>query len=29
MGIKLNYQNGQTPLDEDEIAGLKVKTIAG
>jgi len=27
MGIKLDYKNGQTPLDEDEIAGLKVKTI--
>jgi len=27
MGIKLVYSKGQTPLDEDEISGLKIKTI--
>ena len=27
MGIKLDYVKGQTPLDENEIAGLKIKTI--
>jgi Fic-DOC domain mobile mystery protein B len=28
MGIKLDYVKGQTPLDENEILGLKIKTIA-
>lgn len=27
MGIKLTYIEGQTPLDENEISGLKIKTI--
>jgi len=27
MGIKLDYIGGQTPLDEIEISGLKIKTI--
>ncbi|MDP4281333.1 MAG: hypothetical protein Q8867_04215 [Bacteroidota bacterium] len=27
MGIALNYEHGQTPLDEYEISGLKIKTI--
>jgi Fic-DOC domain mobile mystery protein B len=27
MGLKLTYQEGQTPLDEDEKEGLKIKTI--
>lgn len=27
MGIKLDYIGGQTPLDEVEISGLKIKTI--
>ena len=28
MGLELEYINGQTPLDEDEKEGLKVKTIS-
>jgi Fic-DOC domain mobile mystery protein B len=28
MGITLGYAKGQTPLDEDEISGLKTKTIS-
>jgi Fic-DOC domain mobile mystery protein B len=28
MGLDLEYINGQTPLDEDEIEDLKIKTIA-
>jgi len=28
MGLNLEYINGQTPLDEDEKEGLKIKTIA-
>ncbi len=28
MGIKLDYTGAQTPLDEIEIYGLKIKTIA-
>ena len=28
MGIKLEYIGGQTPLDEIEISGLKIKTIS-
>ncbi|HMB01363.1 MAG TPA: mobile mystery protein B [Spirochaetota bacterium] len=28
MGLKLKYFNGQTPLNEDEKAGLKIKTIS-
>ena len=28
MGLILNYQDGQTPLDPDQIDGLKIKTIA-
>jgi len=27
MGLKLEYENGQTPLNEDEKDGLKIKTI--
>ena len=27
MGLKLNYKDGQTPLDEDETEGLKIKSI--
>ncbi|ELR73610.1 Filamentation induced by cAMP protein Fic [Fulvivirga imtechensis AK7] len=27
MGLDLKYQNGQTPLDEDEKEGLKIKSI--
>ena len=27
MGLNLHYQNGQTPLDDDEKEGLKIKTI--
>ena len=27
MGIKLEYGKGQTPLDENEFGGLKIKTI--
>ncbi len=27
MGIKLDYVKGQTPLDENELSGLKIKTI--
>ena len=28
MGLTFKYQEGQTPLDEDEKEGLKIKTIA-
>ncbi len=28
MGLDLIYNDGQTPLDEDEIEGLKIKTIS-
>lgn len=28
MGLDLEYQDGQTPLDEDEKEGLKIDTIA-
>lgn len=28
MGLELNYINGQTPIDEDEKAGLIIPTIA-
>jgi Fic-DOC domain mobile mystery protein B len=28
MGLDLEYLQGQTPLDEDEISGLRVATIA-
>jgi len=28
MGIKVEYIGGQTPLDEIEISGLKIKTIS-
>lgn len=28
MGLVLQYQNGQTPLDENQIGGLKIKTIS-
>jgi len=28
MGLDIQYINGQTPLDEEEIEGLKIKTIA-
>ena len=27
MGLELNYKDGQTPLDEDEKEGLKIKSI--
>ena len=27
MGLKLNYKDGQTPIDENEKTGLLVKTI--
>jgi hypothetical protein len=27
MGLTLNYNEGQTPLDENEIGGLLIKTI--
>jgi len=27
MGITLNYTHGQTPLDENEVQGLLIKTI--
>jgi hypothetical protein len=27
MGLELDYKNGQTPLDEDEKEGLKIKSI--
>ena len=27
MGLNLNYEDGQTPLDEDEKEGLKIKSI--
>jgi Fic-DOC domain mobile mystery protein B len=27
MGLNLNYEEGQTPLDEDEKEGLKIKSI--
>lgn len=27
MGLDMEYINGQTPLDEDEKEGLKIKTI--
>lgn len=28
MGLKLQYKDGQTPLDEEEIEGLKIKSIS-
>jgi Fic-DOC domain mobile mystery protein B len=28
MGLALNYKDGQTPLDEEEKEGLKIKSIA-
>ncbi len=28
MGLKFTYQEGQTPLDENEKEGLKIKTIS-
>lgn len=27
MGLELNYTDGQTPLDEEEKEGLKIKSI--
>ncbi len=27
MGLNLKYADGQTPLDEDEKEGLKIKSI--
>ena len=27
MGLELEYQEGQTPLDEDEKEGLLIKTV--
>lgn len=28
MGLKLEYNNGQTPIDDDEKEGLKIKSIS-
>ncbi len=28
MGLELEYIKGQTPLDEEEKEGLKIKTIS-
>lgn len=28
MGLKIEYDKGQTPINEDEAAGLKIKTIS-
>lgn len=28
MGLKLNYINGQTPIDDDEKDGLRIPTIS-
>ena len=28
MGLNLTYQDGQTPLDPEQINGLKIKTIS-
>lgn len=28
MGLDLNYQNGQTPSDEEEKEGLKIHAIS-
>ena len=28
MGLILTYQHGQTPLDPEQINGLKIKTIS-
>lgn len=28
MGLKLEYIDGQTPIDEDEKVGLRIKTIS-
>ena len=28
MGLDLTYENGQTPLDPEQISGLKIKTIS-
>ena len=27
MGVELHYKDGQTPLDEEEKEGLKIKSI--
>ena len=27
MGLKLTYLDGQTPLDTEQLNGLKIKTI--
>jgi hypothetical protein len=27
MGLELHYEDGQTPLDEEEKQGLKIKSI--
>jgi fido (protein-threonine AMPylation protein) len=27
MGLDFNYKDGQTPLDEEEKEGLKIKSI--
>ena len=27
MGLKLSYEPGQTPLDESEMDGLKIRSI--
>lgn len=28
MELKMNYADGQTPIDEDEKRGLKIKSIS-
>ena len=28
MGLELQYKDGQTPLDEEEKEGLKIKSIS-
>ncbi len=28
MGLNLNYGYGQTPLEEDELNGIRIKTIS-
>ena len=27
MGLEINHNNGQTPLDNDELEGLKINSI--
>jgi len=28
MGLELDYANGQSPIDEEEKEGIKIKTIS-